>query len=149
LVPGRAQPPQANIQQQGTPRLNVKPPQKLIEVALPLDDINAAAARETSNRHGHPSTPHLNIRAATLLGLFLSASAHADGRCSKPSEPSIPSGYVADEAQMERAQEVVQAYLEEVKKYKQCLVENIEEVEADAKDVVDAWNDAVKDYSAR
>jgi putative DNA methylase len=34
-------------------------PKKLIEVALPLDDINAAAAREKSIRHGHPSTLHL------------------------------------------------------------------------------------------
>ena len=32
---------------------------KLIEVALPLDDINRAAAREKSIRHGHPSTLHL------------------------------------------------------------------------------------------
>ncbi|MFP4495053.1 MAG: DUF1156 domain-containing protein, partial [Halochromatium sp.] len=37
----------------------VKSPKKLIEVALPLDDINAAAAREKSIRHGHPSTLHL------------------------------------------------------------------------------------------
>jgi putative DNA methylase len=34
-------------------------PKKLIEVALPLDSINAAAAREKSIRHGHPSTLHL------------------------------------------------------------------------------------------
>ena len=32
---------------------------KLIEVALPLDEINAACAREKSIRHGHPSTLHL------------------------------------------------------------------------------------------
>ena len=32
---------------------------KLIEVALPLDAINAEAAREKSIRHGHPSTLHL------------------------------------------------------------------------------------------
>ncbi len=32
---------------------------RLIEVALPLDAINAAAAREKSIRHGHPSTLHL------------------------------------------------------------------------------------------
>lgn len=32
---------------------------KLIEVALPLDDINEAAAKEKSIRHGHPSTLHL------------------------------------------------------------------------------------------
>ena len=32
---------------------------KLIEVALPLDDINKACTREKSIRHGHPSTLHL------------------------------------------------------------------------------------------
>ena len=34
-------------------------PRKLIEVALPLDAINAASRREKSIRHGHPSTLHL------------------------------------------------------------------------------------------
>jgi len=37
----------------------LKTPKKLIEVALPLDAINVAAAREKSIRHGHPSTLHL------------------------------------------------------------------------------------------
>ena len=32
---------------------------KLIEVAIPLKEINAACAREKSIRHGHPSTLHL------------------------------------------------------------------------------------------
>lgn len=32
---------------------------KLIEVALPLEKINAESAREKSIRHGHPSTLHL------------------------------------------------------------------------------------------
>ena len=35
------------------------PSRKLIEVALPLDAINEASAREKSIRHGHPSTLHL------------------------------------------------------------------------------------------
>jgi len=34
-------------------------PKKLIEVALPLDAINAAAQHEKHIRHGHPSTMHL------------------------------------------------------------------------------------------
>jgi putative DNA methylase len=37
----------------------IKSPRKLIEVALPLDAINEASAREKSIRHGHPSTLHL------------------------------------------------------------------------------------------
>jgi len=35
------------------------PRKKLIEVALPLEAINQASAREKSIRHGHPSTLHL------------------------------------------------------------------------------------------
>ncbi len=37
----------------------MKTNKKLIEVALPLDAINKASAREKSIRHGHPSTLHL------------------------------------------------------------------------------------------
>lgn len=37
----------------------MKSPRKLIEVALPLEAINIASAREKSIRHGHPSTLHL------------------------------------------------------------------------------------------
>jgi putative DNA methylase len=32
---------------------------RLIEVAMPLEAINAASAREKLIGHGHPSTPHL------------------------------------------------------------------------------------------
>src|SRR5213082_3408799 len=32
---------------------------KLIEVALPLEAVNKASAKEKSIRHGHPSTLHL------------------------------------------------------------------------------------------
>ena len=38
---------------------SVKVRKKLIEVALPLEAINVASAREKSIRHGHPSTLHL------------------------------------------------------------------------------------------
>lgn len=37
----------------------LKIPKKLIEVNLPLDDINDACVREKAIRHGHPSTLHL------------------------------------------------------------------------------------------
>ena len=39
--------------------VHMPPSRKLIEVALPLDVINKASAREKSIRHGHPSTLHL------------------------------------------------------------------------------------------
>lgn len=45
-----------NIKHQMT---TIKTPKKLIEVALPLDDINDAAGKEKSIRQGHPSSLHL------------------------------------------------------------------------------------------
>lgn len=39
--------------------MTTKYKKKLIEVAIPLEAINAASAREKSIRHGHPSTLHL------------------------------------------------------------------------------------------
>ena len=53
--------------------------QKLIEVALPLDAINAASAREKSIRHGHPSTLHL-WWARRPLAARACSDLRADGR---------------------------------------------------------------------
>ena len=45
--------------QNGNQNSYVMATKKLIEVALPLEKINAESAREKSIRHGHPSTLHL------------------------------------------------------------------------------------------
>ncbi len=42
-----------------TDEVPVKARKKLIEVALPLEEINVASAREKSIRHGHPSSLQL------------------------------------------------------------------------------------------
>src|SRR6266480_3539743 len=54
----RIQPPEA-VARQRSCRHTMSYRKKLIEVALPLDAINTASAREKSIRHGHPSTLHL------------------------------------------------------------------------------------------
>src|SRR6266702_4370607 len=59
---------------------------KLVEVALPLDAINKASAREKSIRHGHPSTLHLwwarrplaACRAVLFASLVDDPSEHAE-----------------------------------------------------------------------
>src|SRR5262245_21350841 len=64
----------------------VKTRKKLIEVALPLEAINAASAREKSIRHGHPSTLHLwwarrplaAARAVIFAQMMDDPSAHPD-----------------------------------------------------------------------
>ncbi len=62
------------------------PTRKLIEVALPLEAINTASAREKSIRHGHPSTLHLwwarrplaACRAVLFASLVDDPSSHPD-----------------------------------------------------------------------
>ncbi len=67
---------------------------KLIEVALPLDAINAASAREKSIRHGHPSTLHLwwarrplaAARAVIFAQMVDDPSEHTDVLLSDPAQ---------------------------------------------------------------
>jgi putative DNA methylase len=64
---------------------------KLIEVALPLDAINAACVREKSIRHGHPNTLHLwwarRPLAAARAVIFASL-------VDDPDDPSAPPEFV-------------------------------------------------------
>jgi Adenine-specific DNA methylase containing a Zn-ribbon len=62
------------------------PKKKLIEVALPLEAINVASAREKSIRHGHPSNlhrwwarrPFVSARAVIFAQMVDDPSAHPD-----------------------------------------------------------------------
>jgi putative DNA methylase len=66
--------------------VSAMPTRKLIEVALPLEAINTASAREKSIRHGHPSTLHLwwarrplaACRAVLFASLVDDPSSHPD-----------------------------------------------------------------------
>ena len=65
---------------------------KLIEVAMPLEAINAASSREKSIRHGHPSTLHLwwarrplaTCRAVLFAQLVDDPSEHVDTLLADP-----------------------------------------------------------------
>jgi putative DNA methylase len=72
----------------------VKRRKKLIEVAIPLEAINAASAREKSIRHGHPSTLHLWWARRPL------AAARAVIFCQMVDDPSaVPEEYPTEEEQ--------------------------------------------------
>ena len=66
--------------------MTTTPKKKLIEVAIPLEAINAASVREKSIRHGHPSTLHLwwarrplaACRAVLFAQLVDDPSSHPD-----------------------------------------------------------------------
>lgn len=75
------------------------PIKKLIEVALPLEKINAESAREKSIRHGHPSTLHLWWARRPL------AAARAVIWASLVDDPSShPEEFPTEEAQNEERQ---------------------------------------------
>ena len=72
----------------------VKRRNKLIEVAIPLEAINAASAREKSIRHGHPSTLHLWWSRKPL------ATARSVIFCQMVDDPSVvPEEFPTEEAQ--------------------------------------------------
>ena len=72
----------------------VKSRKKLIEVAIPLEAINAASAREKSIRHGHPSTLHLWWARRPL------AAARAVIFCQMVDDPSaVPEEFPTEEDQ--------------------------------------------------
>ena len=86
-----------NSQPTHTPAMTPHPVhrrKKLIEVAIPLEAINAASAREKSIRHGHPSTLHLWWARRPL------AAARAVIFCQMVDDPSaVPEEFPTDEAQ--------------------------------------------------
>jgi len=76
-------------------------PKKLIEVALPLDAINEAAAREKSIRHGHPSTLHLwwaRRPLAAARAVIFGQLVHDPEdlwRCQNPGKEAVPQNKAA------------------------------------------------------
>ncbi|GAB4329265.1 MAG: DUF1156 domain-containing protein [Calditrichia bacterium] len=81
---------------------------KLIEVALPLDAINAASAREKSIRHGHPSTLHLWWARRPL------AAARAVIFAQMVDDPSA---YIEDEKEQERERQRLFRLMEDLVKW--------------------------------
>ena len=82
---------------------------KLIEVDLPLDDINRESAREKSIRHGHPCTLHMWWARRPL------AACRAVIFASMVDDPSsCPDDFTEDEqhAERERLHEIIRKLVE-------------------------------------
>ena len=85
---------------------------KLIEVALPLEDINREASREKSIRHGHPSTLHLwwARRPLAACRVVLFASLVDD-----PSSPHLADKFPTKEDQKDERERLFKIIRELVK----------------------------------
>ncbi|MDE2706218.1 MAG: DUF1156 domain-containing protein, partial [Gemmatimonadota bacterium] len=92
---------------------------KLIEVALPLDAINAASAREKSIRHGHPSTLHLWWARRPL------AAARAVIFAQMVDDPSASPELFPTEADQEKERERLFRLIEELVKWENTTNEKV------------------------
>ncbi len=92
---------------------------KLIEVALPLDAINAASKREKSIRHGHPSTLHLWWARRPL------AAARAVIFAQMVDDPSANPDLFPTERAQERERKRLFAIIEELVKWESTTNETV------------------------
>ena len=92
---------------------------KLIEVALPLDAINKASAREKSIRHGHPSTLHLWWARRPL------AAARAVIFAQMVDDPSANPDLFPEEAAQEKERQRLFGIIEELVKWENTTNETV------------------------
>ncbi|TGH19527.1 MAG: DUF1156 domain-containing protein, partial [Aphanocapsa feldmannii 277cI] len=97
----------------------VKRRRKLIEVAIPLEAINAASAREKSIRHGHPSTLHLWWARRPL------AAARAVIFCQMVDDPSAVPEAFPSEADQEKERLRLFALISELVQWKNTTNEQV------------------------
>ena len=112
---------------------------KLIEVALPLDAINAASAREKSIRHGHPSTLHLWWARRPL------AAARAVIFAQMVDDPSASPELFPTEADQEKERERLFRLIEELVKWENTTNEKV--LERARKEIRKSWRRTCADHA--
>ena len=116
---------------------NVITRKKLIEVALPLEAINAASVREKSIRHGHPSTLHLWWARRPL------AAARAVLFSQMVDDPSSrPELFPTEEAQSRERQRLFRI-IEELVKWENTTNETV--LEAAREEIRKSWRRTCED----
>ena len=112
---------------------------KLIEVALPLDAINAASAREKSIRHGHPSTLHLWWARRPL------AAARAVIFAQMVDDPSASPDLFPTEADQEKERERLFRLIEELVKWENITNEKV--LERARTEIRKSWRRTCADHA--
>ena len=112
---------------------------KLIEVALPLEAINKASAREKSIRHGHPNTLHLWWARRPL------AAARAVIFAQMVDDPSShPDIFRTDKAQEKERQRLFKI-IEDLVQWENTTNENVLQQARD--EIWNSWRAACADYA--
>lgn len=68
--------------------------------------------------------------------------------CSRPSEPDIPMGSVADHWEMEMAQDEVDDYLDQMREYLDCLRREHDDAAKEARLILGNWEIEIDIYNA-
>ena len=110
---------------------------KLIEVALPLDAINAASAKEKSIHHGHPSTLHLWWARRPL------ATARAVIFAQMVDDPSSCSEQFPTEEEQEKERQRLFRIIEELVKWENTTNEKVLQQARD--EIWQSWRRACAD----
>jgi len=112
---------------------------KLIEVALPLEAINKASAREKSIRHGHPSTLHLWWARRPL------AAARAVIFAQMVDDPSSHPDIFKTEKTQEKERQRLFGIIEELVRWENTTNEEV--LERARAEVWQSWRTACADYA--
>ena len=90
----------------------------------------------------------MNRRSLVLAAIICLSGASAEAYyCSRPSEPYIPSAYAADYDRMQRVQDEVADYFEDMSGYVECLNSEINDSLSEASDVNDEWSRTVNQFN--
>jgi putative DNA methylase len=112
---------------------------KLIEVALPLEAINIASAREKSIRHGHPSTLHLWWARRPL------AAARAVIFAQMVDDPSSHPDIFRTEKAQEKERQRLFRIIEDLVKWENTTNEEV--LERARAEIWQSWRSACADYA--
>jgi putative DNA methylase len=115
------------------------PRKKLIEVALPLEAINIASAREKSIRHGHPSTLHLWWARRPL------AAARAVIFAQMVDDPSSHPDIFRTEKAQEKERQRLFKIIEDLVKWENTTNEEV--LERARAEIWQSWRSACADYA--
>ena len=111
---------------------------KLIEVALPLEAINVASAKEKSIRHGHPSTLHLWWARRPL------AAARAVIFAQMVDDPSSHSDIFRTEKAQEKERQRLFKIIEDLVKWENTTNEEV--LERARAEIWQSWRSACADF---
>src|SRR5712691_2766763 len=112
---------------------------KLIEVALPLEAINKASAREKSIRHGHPSTLHIWWARRPL------AAARAVIFAQMVDDPSSHPDIFRTEKAQEKERQRLFRIIEDLVKWENTTNEEV--LERARAEIWQSWHPACADYA--